>query len=593
MFSQKKEMSVLHRDNLTSSIIKILLYFLLPGILFYVLEGLEHNAWMEVRSTAQFLNVILFELLFWFLFFLSGSAALAFRLEILCTAVFGLTNHYVMDFRSTPFVPWDIYSVKTAANVVENYDFTLTKEVLSFVFILIFLFVIVGFIKLKFPFGILYRVIPSICICIIIWMLGTSLQNEEFQRTAYLYPFLFTPAYMTKVNGMLVTFVMNLAFVRVEKPVDYSVQEVEALIADYSVPQTIPEELPNIVVIMDEAFSDLGILGEFTTNEDYMPYIHSLQKGKENTITGNLEVSVCGGNTANSEFEFLTGHSMDYFPSGSIPYQQYVKREIPSLANQLQKLGYESYGMHPYRGNGWNREQVYPLLGFTEAYFLEEFEGSRYIRKYISDQSAFQKVIDLYENKEKEHPLFMFLVTMQNHGGYTKNYKNFKPHIKVNEKADLALEQYLSLIQTTDEAFSNLIQYFEQEDEKTVILFFGDHQPNDFIANKIYSINGKKQNTISSEKEKERYMVPYVLWANFDIEEERNRDIDISYLSAYLLETIQMPLNSYQQFLLEEEQVLSEDSPMTDREKKKYKLMHQKLQYYYMFDYEHKKVWSE
>ena len=49
------------------------------------------------------------------------------------------------------------------------------------------------------------------------------------------------------------------------------------------------------------------MLGDFTTNEDYMPYLHSLQNGAENTVTGYLNVSVCGGNTANTEFEFLTG----------------------------------------------------------------------------------------------------------------------------------------------------------------------------------------------------------------------------------------------------------------------------------------------
>ena len=107
------------------------------------------------------------------------------------------------------------------------------------------------------------------------------------------------------------------------------------------------ERLPNIIVVMNEAFSDLSVLGDFTTNEDYMPFLHKLQKGYENTITGNLTVSVCGGNTANSEFEFLTGHTMDFFPVGSIPYQQYIKGELPSIVNQLEKLGYLTYGLHP------------------------------------------------------------------------------------------------------------------------------------------------------------------------------------------------------------------------------------------------------
>ena len=75
---------------------------------------------------------------------------------------------------------------------------------------------------------------------------------------------------------------------------------------------------PNIIVIMNEAFSDPSVLGDFTTNEDYMPFVHSLLDGADNTISGHLNVSVKGGNTANTEFEYLTGASMAFLPYGSI-----------------------------------------------------------------------------------------------------------------------------------------------------------------------------------------------------------------------------------------------------------------------------------
>lgn len=88
---------------------------------------------------------------------------------------------------------------------------------------------------------------------------------------------------------------------------------------------------------MDEAFSDLSVLGDFDTNTDYMPFVHSLEKGNENTITGYLNTSVCGGNTADTEFEFLTGNTMAFLPVGSIPYQQYIKSKTPSLASYLKK----------------------------------------------------------------------------------------------------------------------------------------------------------------------------------------------------------------------------------------------------------------
>ena len=104
-----------------------------------------------------------------------------------------------------------------------------------------------------------------------------------------------------------------------------------------------------------------------------MLFVHSLMEGKENTVSGSAQVSVCGGNTANSEFEFLTGNTMAFLPNGSIPYQQYIKEEKPSMASYLKELGYETYGQHPYNASGWCRDTVYPMLGFSELSFNTDY----------------------------------------------------------------------------------------------------------------------------------------------------------------------------------------------------------------------------
>ena len=90
----------------------------------------------------------------------------------------------------------------------------------------------------------------------------------------------------------------------------------------------------------------MAVLGEVKSSEDCMPFIHSLQRGADNTVTGNLNVSVLGGNTANTEFEFLTGHTMAFLPQGSVAYQQYVKREFPTIPSYLKGLGYETVAIH-------------------------------------------------------------------------------------------------------------------------------------------------------------------------------------------------------------------------------------------------------
>ena len=123
---------------------------------------------------------------------------------------------------------------------------------------------------------------------------------------------------------------------------------------------------------MNEAFADMSVLADYETSEDCLPFISSL---KENSVKGKLHVSIVGGNTPNSEFEFLTGMSMGFLPAGSIPYQQFIKSPLPSLVTQMNDLGYRTVAMHPYLASGWDRNTVYPYLGFEETYFNDEPTG--------------------------------------------------------------------------------------------------------------------------------------------------------------------------------------------------------------------------
>ena len=563
-----------------------------PIAAFYLMEFYEHNPFEEVRFMAGFFNIILFELIAWILYFVTGRAKWALRVVFIVAMVFGLINHYVMLFRSTPFVPWDIFSIGTATSVASNYDFTPTAGVVGVTVIFIALIVLMHFVDFRIKWKFRFRLIPTVLGILALCLFVNALQDEDFQTDNYLYPFLFTPAYMTKVNGMAVTFAMDLKFVAVDKPDGYSRQKAKELLDSYTDADdnsdeaaasdnstTIDEEAdidnannnaanntaitdksnyPNIIVVMDEAFSDLSVLGDFDTNTDYMPFVHSLEKGNENTITGYLNTSVCGGNTADTEFEFLTGNTMAFLPVGSIPYQQYIKSETPSLASYLKSIGYATYAQHPYYGSGWNRDTVYPLLGFDNLSFMQDYFNQRFVRKYISDETSFDKIIETYENKPDGQPAFIFNVTMQNHGGYTDTYYGFDNTVTADKLNNSALDQYLSLIKMTDEDLKSLIEYFSNVDEKTIVVFFGDHQPNDTVASSVLAANGMDYNNLSNEELKLRYQVPYVIWANYDIDEATGEDTSVNYLAANVLKAAGVPTSDYQSFLLK----LKEEYPI-------------------------------
>ena len=160
------------------NVIHTALFILIPAITFYTMESYEHNAFWDVYLTAQMLNILMFELIALFFFFLFGSARVALSVEIGIAMVYGLVNHYVMAFRSTPFVPWDIFSVETAVSVVGNYDLTPTKEVIFATVALVILFVAVQFLDVKFPYKLPIRLIPVLCVSFCLGGFTGMLQND-------------------------------------------------------------------------------------------------------------------------------------------------------------------------------------------------------------------------------------------------------------------------------------------------------------------------------------------------------------------------------------------------------------------------------
>lgn len=536
-----------------------LFLIIIPVLNFWLLEWFTHNPFETMKPYVQWMNVALFWFSALFLFGLTGRVSRALGIQTVFCIIYGLANYFVLEFRGAPIQPWDILSIGTAASVADNYEYKLDKDALTALIGLLVLLVMEFFLRAGFPrSGKKRRVwIARTALCLVTGLLcfgyTKMLHNEDFvQKKLRLYDKLFTPTTIQFKNGTVTAFLMELQYMSVEKPAGYSEDSAKEALASYET-EDVPERTPNIIVIMNEAFSDPAVLGQFSTNEDYMPFVHSLLDGAEDTVSGLLNVSVKGGNTANTEFEYLTGSSMAFLPYGSIPYQQYIKDETPSMASWLSDFGYRTVAMHPYRAAGWDRNKVYPLMGFDEMYFEEFYEDSALIRKYVSDEADYEKLIRIYEQKEPGEPLFLFNVTMQNHSSYNDwaDYDNFTPDITADGIDSDVLSAYLSLMKLSDQAIEELVQYFSEEEEDTVIVFFGDHQPTDSVINPILKLNGTTSSALSPEEEAGRYQVPFFIWANYDIEEESGLNISANYLASRTLDAAGLPKPGYFSFLTE------------------------------------------
>lgn len=291
---------------------------------------------------------------------------------------------------------------------------------------------------------------------------------------------------------------------------------------------------PNIIVVLSESYTDMRDVLPIETNIN--PYSF-FDEFKKQTRWGKLYVSAFGGATANVEFELLTGCNTAFFPTGIIPYNWYIQSEFPSLFSTLKAQGYSTLTIHPFMSDFWNREEVYKYFGVEESYWDEDFENPEFLRNYISDKENYRFLIDRFEEKEPDKPIFIFNITMQNHGPYTLDLPSV---VKVKlEETYPELEQYLDLIKITGEETEKLIEYFRNVEEPTIIVFFGDHLP--AIGERILKECEKlwaKELEVSSRRVEMQTTINaagYYIWANFDFEPGRGEDISINYLQGEIL----------------------------------------------------------
>jgi len=576
-------------------------FLLMPIISITMVECLNGIFIYDFSYNVFFENYILYFMFYALVYIFSGSYKLPILIINPILFIFGLTNYWVTMFRGSPFVPMDILSARTATSVVSTYTFSVTYQIA--IAIVLFVFLITVGVKIKsVVFKLTLKIIlRGLCSALIISVCAIFFFTDIFANRG-LKPDFWVQSRGYHDSGAFLNFCLNTKYMFAIKPPGYDATKIEAIVTstiDSEATQalanisdetdsvsTTNNVTPNIICIMNESFSDLSILGNFETNEDYMPFFHNLTK---NTIKGNLYVPVNGSGTSNTEYEFLTGNSISFLPAGSNVYELYIKSEVPSLVSTLGGLGYDKFALHPYYASGWNRNNVYPLFGFDKFYslgslmdpalmtdyfkngrsadYLQQLVDATYpdsnmlLRQYISDEYSYKKVIQKYLNCDNEAPYFMFNVTMQNHGGYQTTCSNFNQQIYITstDTEYPKANQYLSLIKESDSAFEYLINYFNNISEPTLICMFGDHQPTietDFVEKLL----GSSLDSLTPEQEQSRYVTPFVIWANYDIGEQYIDKLSVNYLSSLLLQTAGVPMTEYNKYLL----TLSKTLPVID-----------------------------
>lgn len=537
-----------------------LLVLLLPLSTFVVVDVINGTKIWQFSGRKWLANYLCYLLVFALAYALTRRPWAAVAIGGAASLTFGIANYFVVQFRGQPILPWDLTSFGTALTVSGGYEYVPTR---------------------KMAVGALYY-ICTVAFCVKVAPQDAPHASRRFhiaERLAALsisgllaitlFPlnglsyldisvWAWNQKGSSELIGIAASFFANAQYMMVDTPDGYSARAVSALsgrLEDIPSPAPLgePGGKPTVIAIMNESMTDFGALGTLEFTPDNMPNIHRLQRSGD-IIWGTAYSSVYGGNTCNSEYEFLTGNSMAFLPAGSKPYQQYIDSPQQSLAHTLKSHGYHTVAIHPGDRKAWERIDAYPHLGFDEFMDAAIFDVPRsFEHRLTSDRSCYEQLIYEYEYWRElgDTPLFLFNVTIQNHGGYED--ENYETTVQVEgfEGAWPRAEQYLSLTKESDSAIEYLLDYFEDIDEPVVVLFFGDHWPKLEEGFNRAVLKGYNATT-------DMYRVPFFIWANYPLLGQEIEAVSLNYLSGLLLRAADIEGTPYTNYLEE----LRQDVPV-------------------------------
>lgn len=486
----------------------------------------EPNGLVPLSMAMEILIVLLIEV---FLVGLIPCYSIGLTLCYVFCLLFGTVNFYLLKFRDIPFMLMDIWDATTAAAVMKSYDFTPGKGLVVAVVITV-VTLIVSFItfkwfwrglgkKIKYPFWLSGGAIAGVVFTLIISFFG-------FSGGLGITMDLWKPGKTYKENGALTSFICYAQFSTIGEPEGYDKSEVYEVLRnaekEYDKKYGHEPAKPKVTVIsiMNEAYGDLSVLGPLKCTDDHMVFYKSLKNDPGTIWHGYSYVSTYAGGTARTEFEWLTGFSMRMF-SNAQPYSQFNFDDIATPIKSINNAGYETIAMHPENARNYRRNTAYEQMGFDRFLSREDFRGYekvKYIKTRTSDAGDFRRMMD--EDEKNDNPKFFHNVTMQNHGGYEFSLNG--EGVSVDEEYSNVQEfiKYESLLAMSDEALEELINYYRDKTEPVIICMYGDHlptMPEKFVTTLMEKGYNPEKNHV--ENQERRFKVPFVMWANFPVED--------------------------------------------------------------------------
>lgn len=496
---------------------------------FYIQPGSSRAVLKLIKQQPLILAVnylpplLMLTLLYFVINNLFYSAAITSFIFNVCS----LINRLKIELRDDPFVPRDVQLAQEAVNTVSDFNVQIKYDLLALIILAVIMFLVSGyFIKAK-KLRKSTRVIGCVASIVVAFLANKYIYSSKVVYYNKLH--VSNRSYITRVFnelGFTYCFLYNLNSYPVEKPENFSKEEVEDLINTYTTAgAAMPEDKPNVIFIMNEAFSDIGMSEQFTYTPENDPYKYWREIiQSKNSIAGHIVTPGFGGGTANTEFDVMTGMQTNMLNSVPTSAFRVVGKSTQSLARIFGDNNYQTLFMHP--GDSWfyNRFSVYKYFGMQEEIFNEAFTKQDKKGNMIADSVLTKHIIEQFESHTDDAskgPLFSYITSIQNHMPYTVRKYGDLPIEEVqvskaiSQEAKDFLSVYMEGIKDANQMIKDLTDYFEAQDEPVILVFYGDHLPNlgdNYLSYKELGLNVGDESSV--ENIINTYTTPYVIWTN-------------------------------------------------------------------------------
>ena len=477
---------------------------------------------------------------------ITGRVRLSFWIVSTLFLIMGLVSGVKLSILGVPFLPWDLLLTSETKDMVQYVsgllNFTVISGIIAFIAISIvllyklprfpFLFrwkhrLVMGFVSLL----LLGSIYTDGSLSLKTW---TKVQNLAWDQTENV-----------RTNGFLLSTMMNLKFLFMSQPDGYDADTIRNVASQVTPAVAEPGDVkPNIIVVLSESFWDATQIKDISFSRDPLPFYHELTS---KYTSGTMLSPQYGGGTANVEFEVLTGNSMRFLPQGSIAYNQYINKDIDSLAGILSRQGYKATAINPFHSWFYNSKKVYEKFGFSR-FISQEFMKADYEGPYLADREVARQIFDA--TARTDGPDFIFANTMENHYHYYpgKFKENTIEVSGVTGESKGLLETYAQGLLGADDMLKRMVTHYENIDEPTIIVFFGDHLPSLGDDYKAYKDSGYLKENDPDFLDK-MYRVPVLVWNNYLHTPKDTLNISPSFLGPYTLKLAQRPGSYYTDYL--------------------------------------------